>query len=309
MYHRFYRSDDNGGVSADLFERQVATLSRSCECLTVTELVERRLNGSRASKGRPVACITVDDGYSDFYEVAFPILRKYQVPATFYVSTGFVDGSCWLWYDRLKWIVAQNVSVPVDFGDYHFEVDQWNRDKSGTWGTLVSKLLRVDGKSIELQLAELARKVGVVVPEGAPSGFKAVSWPQLRELHKAGIEIGAHTVNHYSLGRLDQSDAEEEVRRCRERLKEEIGAEPKAFCYPNGQPADVPENYVDLLRNTGFSSSVVAYYDRKGPADTFALRRHGVGNSWYEFQKTVAGIDRLGAVLLNRNNVFDWGSN
>ena len=307
MYHRFYRSEDNGGVSADMFERQVAALSKSFECLTVTEVVERIGSGSCMSRGRPVACITVDDGYSDFYSIAFPILRKYRVPATFYVTTGFVDRACWLWYDRLKWIVGNDVTTAVSIGTHVFQPDEWNQDKVGTWSRLVSDLLKKDGSTIEKSLAELEKQVGVNLPEKAPSSYEAVTWDQLREMQKAGIEIGGHTVNHYSLGRLLKQDVIEELESCRKRLMAELGRAPTAFCYPNGQPADVPENYSSILREIGFESSVVAYYDKVGIADSYALRRHGVGESWYGFQKTIHGVDQLGAMLLNRHNVFDWG--
>ena len=307
MYHRFYRSEDNGGVSADIFERQVAALSKSFECLTVSDVVARIRSGSRIARGRPVACITVDDGYSDFYNIAFPILRKYRVPATFYVTTGFVDRACWLWYDRLKWIVDINVTTVVEIGVHAFHPDEWNQDKLGTWSKLVSDFLKKDGSTIERNLRELEKQVGVSLPQKVPSSFDAVTWDQLREMQQAGVEIGGHTVNHYSLGRLATKDVIEELEHCRKRLTEELGKAPAAFCYPNGQPADVPANHSKALREAGFESSVVAYYDKVGTTDLYALRRHGIGEGWYGFQKTVRGVDRLGAVLIGRHNVFDWG--
>jgi peptidoglycan/xylan/chitin deacetylase (PgdA/CDA1 family) len=307
MYHRFHCGEDNGGISADSFERQVAFLSEFCECLTISDLTERIKGGGGISRGKPVACVTVDDGYSDFYDVAFPILEKYQVPATFYVTTGFVDGTCWLWYDRLKWIVENDVSTAVIVGAFEFQTDEWNQDKTGIWSRLVSDFLKKDGATIERYLRELEKQVGVDVPGKAPSSFKAVTWDQLRDMQEAGIEIGGHTVNHYSLGRLARENVFEELESCRNRLTEELGRAPRAFCFPNGQPADVPADHAKILRKTGFDSSVVAYYDKCGMADLHALRRHGVGDGWYGFQKTILGVDRLGAVLLGRNNVFDWG--
>lgn len=307
MYHRFHQGDDNGGISADSFARQVAFLSEYYECLTVSDLSERMKAGRGVFRGKPVVCVTIDDGYSDFYDVAFPILQQYQVPATFYVTTGFVDRACWLWFDRLKWIVENDVTAAVTVDGHDFQPDKWNQDKVGTWSRLVSDFLKRDGSTIELNLDELAKQVGVKVPEIAPSSYAAVTWDQLREMRRAGIEIGGHTVNHYSLGHMAREDVVEELETCCKRLTEELGGAPTAFCYPNGQPVDVPENYSKILRETGFDSSVVAYYDKVGMADPHALRRHGVGESWYGFQKTMLGVDRLGAMLLGRNNVFDWG--
>lgn len=307
MYHRFFRDESNEGVSSDCFERQIAFLSEYCECLTITDLLAKVMSGNRISNGKPVVCITVDDGYSDFYDVAYPILKRYQVPASFYVTTGFVDGDCWFWYDRLEWVVSHNVDNKVTSDGRSFSSAEWNGDKAKVWGALVSDYLKKNGSDIENLLQDLSSQVGVQVPQIAPEQYKAVTWDQLREMQEAGIEIGGHTVNHYSLGRLGAQDVVNELKTCRNRLAKELGKAPRAFCYPNGQPADVPEDYANVLRDAGFESSVVAYYDKQGMANPYALRRHGVGESWYGFQKTIRGVDRLGAVLLGRHNIFDWG--
>ena len=52
------------------------------------------------------AVITVDDGYRDFYDIAFPVLREEGVPATFFVTTGFIDGQIWLWPDLLEYALS-----------------------------------------------------------------------------------------------------------------------------------------------------------------------------------------------------------
>lgn len=307
MYHRFCNSGSNSGISEHSFERQIAFLSQYFDCLTVSQVAERLVVGKGVSRGKPVVCVTIDDGYADFYETAFPILKRHQVPASFFVTTGFVDGRCWFWYDRLEWIVGHDADKHVTSNGRTFSSDEWNNDKSKVWGVLVSDYLKKDGSEIERLLLDLASQIDVVVPEEVPAQYRAVTWDQLREMQDSGIEIGGHTVNHYSLGRLSAADVVNELNTCRDRLTEELGGEPKAFCYPNGQPTDVPADYSSVLGNAGFECSVVAYYDKFGMSDPYALRRHGVGESWYEFQKTISGVDRLGAVLLGRHNVFDWG--
>jgi peptidoglycan/xylan/chitin deacetylase (PgdA/CDA1 family) len=102
MYHRFSLTPSPGAVSEKTFEKQVRYLQKHCELVSLSSALDRtRLKRGPGSK--PLAVITIDDGYSDFYDVAYPILKKLEAPATFYVTTSFVDGDVWLWHDRLQW--------------------------------------------------------------------------------------------------------------------------------------------------------------------------------------------------------------
>src|SRR5690606_12731431 len=103
MYHRFSEDERSGYVSKKAFERQVAHIARHYSPISLTDLVNNLRTG-RALRPNSIV-ITVDDGYLDFYEFAYPILRKYKVPATFFVTTNFVDGEFWLWPDKISWLL------------------------------------------------------------------------------------------------------------------------------------------------------------------------------------------------------------
>lgn len=307
MYHRFSETPANdGSVNAELFEQQVRYLQRHCELVSLSQA----LQPSYWKIGtKPKAVITIDDGYLDFFEIAYPILKKLKAPATFYVSTGFVDGSVWLWHDRLKWIIdnASNSFEAFVFEGRQVTTRDLEDNGNGLWRFAVSILLKKTGTQIESALKALAKGMETGLPSQPPREYAPVTWEHLRTMQANGIEIGGHTVSHYSLGQLAPQDVEREVLSCLERLDQELGQRPRPFCYPNGQPSDVPAGYREVLEKTGFTSATVAFYDKHGVADPYAIRRHGVGESWFAFMKTVWGIDRLGAVLLARNSLFDWG--
>src|SRR6185437_10566574 len=75
---------------------RVVSLSHLCSLLSSGEPLTRGL-----------AAITIDDGYRDAYELAFPILQKFNFPATLFVVTGFVDQSAWLWTDKVRFLAAR----------------------------------------------------------------------------------------------------------------------------------------------------------------------------------------------------------
>ena len=100
IYHRVRSSGDKldtWNPSAEEFERQMALLSSCFEPLRLTEAIERL---ESRSLPRGAVAVTFDDGYADNFEVALPILRRHRVPATFFISTGYLDGGR-MWNDTV----------------------------------------------------------------------------------------------------------------------------------------------------------------------------------------------------------------
>jgi peptidoglycan/xylan/chitin deacetylase (PgdA/CDA1 family) len=88
-YHSIHQSTSFASVSPDMFERHLAWLSETCDVIPFHGMLEAAFAAQRT---RPAVSITFDDGYADNHEVAFPLLRKYRLPATIFVTTGLVDG-------------------------------------------------------------------------------------------------------------------------------------------------------------------------------------------------------------------------
>ncbi|MCX6715038.1 MAG: polysaccharide deacetylase family protein [Candidatus Uhrbacteria bacterium] len=97
LYHRIAPSATPGGlrvISPDLFEEQLRILKKDYHVISLETYVRAHVHGFDALEqktGKHYVVITFDDGYQDNYQFAFPLLKKYNLPATFYVSTGFVE--------------------------------------------------------------------------------------------------------------------------------------------------------------------------------------------------------------------------
>src|SRR5262245_386542 len=112
-YHRLSEREGGARISARAFDEQVeylaahytlVSLSRLATCLRKRELPPR------------LAAITIDDGYRDAYEIAFPILRKHCAPATVFVVTEFVEGRAWLWTDKARYLATGAAAQAFDIG-------------------------------------------------------------------------------------------------------------------------------------------------------------------------------------------------
>ncbi len=122
---------------------------------------------------------------------------------------------------------------------------------------------------------------------GLPSlgGRPMLSWGQIREMHRAGISFGAHTLTHPDLTRLAPREIEVEVRESQARIEDAIGAPVRAFAYPFGRfnraCLEVVGRYFD-----------VACSDRLGlvraSSDIFALPR--VDAYYLRSERMFAGV-------------------
>lgn len=87
-YHSIHPTLWSACASPDLFEEHLRWLSSECDCVLFSEIHRRATSPSR---GRPVVAVTFDDGYADNHEIAMPLLQKWKVPATFFVTSGLID--------------------------------------------------------------------------------------------------------------------------------------------------------------------------------------------------------------------------
>ncbi|HEX8090855.1 MAG TPA: polysaccharide deacetylase family protein, partial [Blastocatellia bacterium] len=102
MYHRFTEDEDGRAISARAFREQLDYLSAHYRLVPLSLIGDLLADGK--SLPPRLAAITIDDGYSDAYEIAFPLLRERKAPATLFVVTDFVDRKTWIWPDKLRYL-------------------------------------------------------------------------------------------------------------------------------------------------------------------------------------------------------------
>ncbi|TGN41521.1 polysaccharide deacetylase family protein [Marinobacter confluentis] len=313
MYHRFTTPESDSrvlGVSAERFEEQVAYIARHHNPITVTEMIRGCFEGEKLP--RHAIAITVDDGYEDFYRIAWPILRRYKVPATFYVTTGFVDGRLWLWPDQLSWILdnarASGISLRPFVNDGESVVPpSTNEEKQSLFSRLVGYLLHIPDEKKHAFLRAIAAQWEIHVPESAPDWASPVTWAQLAEMQTEGLEVGGHTVTHPSLSQVGLGQARNEIFGARDALVANLGDRPRSFCYPNGTQEDFVAEQVPIIRQANFTGAVVAFADAQGQSQRYAMRRHSSSDNMFQFLKAVSGVEHLGHKLRNtrRSTVYE----
>lgn len=305
VYHRF--GPAGSATTPQGFERQLRHLKEHFNAIHQNRLIDGLCGRDRLPSNSVV--LTVDDGYADFYNVAFPLLRRYQIPCTFFVTTHFIGGRKWLWPDKITWMLAEREQFP-DLEVTNEVIPGGDRtDASRLWTQILVRLQKIDSDQVDANLDDVARQLGLVIPDQPVAEFAPCSWDQLAEMEASGVvEIGGHTRNHPILSRLRPEKLPDEIDGCLEDINSNLGKRPRSFCYPNGKPADFNEVVRQAVVKSGFVSACTAFYDDHHMKDRFTLRRFSASDDIRQFHKATTGLQYWGARILGRDNRDDVGS-
>lgn len=262
-------------VPEPIFRQQMEWIKARKHPVTLDRLLAM-LRGEEPWDKRAIA-ITFDDGYANNAEVASPILTSLGIPATFFLTTGFLDGTHHLWVDRFE-VAYQALTA-----------SQTTKERMRGDTKLREQLKRVPVQERERVLQDLEQKAGTVP---WPSLFRPMTWAQARELTKNGHTLGAHTVTHPNLSRCPMDEQEQEIKTSKQRIEEETGQSCSHFAFPNGQPGDWDERTLDIIRQAGFTSCATTVEGRvTRTSDLFLLPRITVdtGSDLRKFRLTVTG--------------------
>jgi glycosyltransferase involved in cell wall biosynthesis/peptidoglycan/xylan/chitin deacetylase (PgdA/CDA1 family) len=263
----------------DLFEQQMSHLRQHYTMLTLLEAVERLRENDLPPRS---VCVTFDDGYRDNFDVALPILKKYGVPATFFVVTGVMEGKSRLLWDEVVSRVRQIKDTRGWEGLRRETMSPWLNEKinalsAGEPAETIGERLVRDMNRVSLHEREAALEVlrNATIGGAKYTDPPLVSWDELREMRRAGMLIGAHTVTHPFLDELDHPTAKREIEGSIATLTERLDEPITLFSYPRGR---FKEEVKTWLQDAGVEAAVTTELGRNSPGtDPYALRRFDAG--------------------------------
>ena len=206
--------------------------------------------------GRPFAVLTFDDGYRDNRDHALPVLKRHAAPFTLFVCAGFAERSAPLWWLDLEDAVMRLDAVRVALPDGGFAAATGSRrEKLAALRALYWRLRQQDEPVLRGAVAALAKAAGV--DPLARVARLCMAWDELRAFAAEPLAgIGAHSLSHPRLARLDEGAARYEMAASRARILAGIGIEPRHFAYPVGDAGSAGPREFALAETLGFEAAV-----------------------------------------------------
>jgi peptidoglycan/xylan/chitin deacetylase (PgdA/CDA1 family) len=275
-------------LTVEEFEKRIKYLQQHYKFIALDEAVGHLRKGIC-----PPNCIalTFDDGYKCVYRSAFPILVKYKIPFTVFITTGAVEKKELLWYDKLLFMIGktqvQEFSLPeISKEIYHISSDN---EKKEAFTDIVRFLKRVNNEEMEKHLRNIRDILKIKEKELEEIDFM-LSWDEIKEMHDSGlVSYGAHTINHPILTEVALNVAKHEIQESKRIIEEKLGITVNSFAYPNGDYNTKIEN---IVITSGYKYAFTVIGPKKGEEfSAYTLGRVGFTYEFFSFfALRVAGL-------------------
>jgi len=246
-------------VTPEFLETAVRLVGeRGFDILSLDEMHYRLAEGDL---DRPFACFTLDDGYKDNYQFAYPIFRKYGAPFAIYVASDFPDGRGDLWWLSLERLIraVDAVAVKMD-GVVTSFATVTVAQKAAAYRKIYWWLRSIPEDDARRCVANLCRTFGIDISRQCAD--LVMNWDELREIARDPlVTIGAHTRRHYALAKLSRAQAQLEIEDSVLRIEHELGRAVRHFSFPYGDEASAGKREFDLVRELGLRTAVTTRKD------------------------------------------------
>lgn len=250
-------------VYRDKFSEQMNFVRKKMRPISLTEAVSIMRTERKLPKNS--VAITFDDGYMNNFSYALPILKQFNIPATVFLPTGYMDTkelfpfikyallTRWIKKGLLKKITLEQIQNEI----FQFKLSPFEKFSAalGTYWERSKHLL--DRKQYEL-LAPL-------------------DWQTIQTMTSSEISFGTHTVRHVVLANEDTATQEKEILQSLEELKKRIHQNEYAFSYPIGERGTFNEYAVRVLKKSGYFCAVTGIAGSNAiNQDVFFLKRRSI---------------------------------
>lgn len=273
VYHRILMNQDPytiASISQKKFVKQIKYLKKNFHIISINQL----LSDIKFNKLKPnTLCITFDDGYRDNYLYAFPVLTKFCVPATIYLTTDYINNNKLLWHDRvlnaientdLKYFIFEN----IDSQSFNFESYE---KKTKSKYEILNFLKKFSPDIRDNLIEEFIKKCRV---NSISSKYTMLSWEEIKIMDKQGISFGSHTYTHPILSTLNNVQLQQEIKYSKQIIEMYLDKPVISFAYPNGKKNDYDDRCQSFLENAGYECAVTTIWGtNNSDSDLFELNR------------------------------------
>jgi peptidoglycan/xylan/chitin deacetylase (PgdA/CDA1 family) len=231
---------------------------------------------------RAAVAVTFDDGFSDTYRYAFPILKRYKIPATIFVSTGYVDSQTPFWFELVSYLIYRIPSRALKLHDERaFPLGESHGDRTASLRYIHGILKDLPNCERVMLLDRWTHEFSAYIAHDAIHHSLPISWTQIHQMALAGIDFGSHTVTHPNLTRLPDQDLDKELSESKRQLEARLQRPIESIAYPIGTRSAFDQRVTTATARNGFKVGLtyVPGANLTNRINRFEMQRHGIGRT------------------------------
>ncbi|MBI3502606.1 MAG: polysaccharide deacetylase family protein [Bacteroidetes bacterium] len=244
-------------ISSKQMEEHLIYFKKNFNIVSLSECFFSLRNGI-VPKKKTIA-LTFDDGYVNNFTTLFPLLKKINIPATFFIiSQSLVDDNFINWPDILDIIKSYSGTKTLEIGDEKFKLN--GNFFSNKLSLSASDYIKKMGSDRDAILRDIMNKCGFakIIPRANREYYKMINKEQLKQISEnALIEIGSHSHSHYNLGNVNNELAKEELIQSKKIIEEVIQKEVETIAYPDGSYTNETKR---ISEEAGYKNLVAVSY-------------------------------------------------
>lgn len=286
-------------VTPETLTKHIRFLKENFEIVSLKEAYDILIREQAKAYEKPICVITFDDGWRDFLQYAYPILQKFDTPATVFLPTNYIDSTKVFWTDQLAYLLSKrndrHITIKSESDDLQNLFDQLNKNRGNRRNQIessISLMKKLHPNKIDYIMNQLKDKLDVE-PMNISRLF--LDWSEVKLMSDSKlVSYGSHTASHPILTNISPSEVNKELADSKERLLTEnvVDSDFIPFCYPNG---NFNEAIANLVRRNGYHLSVTTKRGWSSQADDiFMLNRVGIhediSSTTGLFASRIAGI-------------------
>jgi len=293
----FKSFDHRNCVSTERFDQQLTFLKNTYQPIAMHQALDRLRNNTIT--GQEIV-ITFDDGFLNNKRYALPVLQKHGLSAVFYITTSFIGQQEMLWTEIVNDIIMTAVCEKININlEQETSLSLQSVAEREQASVKVRNYLKYQPWKVQEdvigQLIEFSGYRQRAITR-APDRYTFMDWNDVRELDKAGMEVGSHTHNHLLLNMLNTDESIQELQISRDLIEKNLKKKCPLFSYPNGAIGNFLPHHFDQLKNLGYHCAVTqvpGYNTSQTPF--YALRRINITSKMdlFIFKASLSGSRSL----------------
>jgi len=240
-------------ISADVFYEQMVFVKKNCSVLSIDEVADHYIK--KKSLPKNAVSVSFDDGFKNNFTTAAPILKDLNIPAVFYLSTGFIGTEKMFWVDQLEDCINRckknTIQIKID-KTYNKYTLKNKLEKISALKSIKDYCKLVTNEEKEIILKQVIKETNIKPNIFFSHNYLKLAWEEVKKMAKNPLfTIGGHSVSHNILAALPKNDMEQEIKESINQLTEKTGNKIVHFSYPEGQLHHYNSQVIEMLKKNG----------------------------------------------------------